>query len=60
MKQVINYGINKHISEPHRHNTNTVEGVIREICKRCFRLLLSQNIPKRLWDYGLTWICELI
>ena len=22
--------------------------------------MLSRNIPKRLWDYGLTWICELM
>ena len=37
-----------------------MEGVIREIRRRWFRLMLSRNIPKRLWDYGLTWVCELM
>ena len=60
MKQVIKHDIKKHRSEPHRHNENAVEGVIREIRRRWYRLMLSRNIPRRLWDYGLTWICELM
>ena len=37
-----------------------MEGVIREIRRRWYRLILSRNIPKRLWDYGLTWVYELM
>ena len=60
MQQVIKHDIHKHLSEPHRHNENTVEEVIWEIRRRWFRLMISRNIPKRSWDYGLTWICELM
>ena len=58
MKIIRQYGINYHISEPYRHNENPVEGNIRELKKRWYRIMVKRGVPKRLWDYGLVWATE--
>ena len=46
------------LSEPYRPNQNPAEGTIREIKKRWYPVMYKKNVPKRVWDYGLVWICE--
>ena len=58
MKNVRKYYIKHHISNPRRPNENPAESAIREIKKRWFRIMVKRRVPRRLWDYGLVWICE--
>ena len=39
------HGIDIHLTEPERHNQYKVEGVIRELRKRWFRVMLKQRVP---------------
>jgi hypothetical protein len=50
--------IRHHVSAPRRPNENPAEGSIREVKKRWYRMMLKKNVPARLWDYGISWICE--
>ena len=60
MTNVRKYAIDHHITEPYRPNHNFAEGVIREIRKKWFRVMMVQkNVPQRLWDYGLQWVCDI-
>ena len=54
------HGIDLHLMEPDRHNQSKVEGVIRELRKRWFRVMLKQRVPNRLCDYGIRWVCEIM
>ena len=60
MKNVRKYEIDYHIIEPHRPQQNRAETVIREVKKRWFRQMVKRKVPKRLWDYGIVWACEII
>jgi hypothetical protein len=59
MANVRKYSIDFRITEPHRPNHNFAEGVIREIRKKWFRIMVRKNVPQRLWDYGLQWVCDI-
>ena len=59
MKNIRKYSINHRITEPDRPNHNFAEGVIREIRKKWYRIMVKKKVPKRLWDYGLRWVCEI-
>ena len=59
MKNVRKYSIDFHITEPYRPNHNFAEGVIREVRKKWFRIMVRKNVPQRLWDYGLQWVCDI-
>ena len=48
------------IIEPERHNQNRAEGVIRELRKKWFRAMLKKKVPRRLWDYGMRWVCDIM
>ena len=52
------YEIKTHVSGPRRPNENPAESAIREIKKRWYRVMIKKQVPKRLWDFGLVWICE--
>ena len=54
------HGIDIHLTEPNRHNQSKVEGMIRELRKRWFRVMLKQQVPNRLWDYDIHWVCEIM
>ena len=54
------HAIDLHVTEPHRHNQSKVEGVVRGIRKRWFWVMLKKKVPKRLWDYGIKWVCEVM
>ena len=58
MKQIRKENVDYHISEPHRPNQNDAEGVIRELRRKWFRVMLKKRIPRRLWDYGCRWVAE--
>ena len=59
MSNIRKYSIDFHITEPYRPNHNFAEGVIREIRKKWFRIMVRRNVPQRLWDYGLQWVCDI-
>ena len=52
--------IDLHVTKPHRHNQSKVEGVVREIRKRWFCIMLKKKVPKQLWEYGIKWVCEVM
>ena len=54
------HDIDLHLTEPDHHNQSKVEGLIRELCKRWFRVMLKQRVPNRLWDYGIRRVCEIM
>lgn len=58
MKQVRKNDIDFHIIEPERHNQNPCEGVIREVRRKWFRTMIRKRVPRKLWDYGMRWVCE--
>jgi hypothetical protein len=60
MKQIRNHDIDYHIIEPNRPQQNRAETVIREVKKRWFRQMVKRKVPKRLWDYGIVWACEIM
>ena len=59
VKNVRKYGIDHTVTEPDRPNHNFAEGVIRELRKKWYRVMVKKNVPRRLWDYGLRWVCEV-
>ena len=59
MANVRKYSINHHTTEPYRPNHNFAEGVIREVRRKWFRVMVRKNVPQRLWDYGLLWVCDI-
>ena len=58
MKQIRRHDIDYHISEADLHNQNPVEGVIRELRRKWYRIMIRNKVPKELWDYGLRWVSE--
>jgi hypothetical protein len=60
MKQIHNHGIDYNIIEPHRPQQSRAEMVIREVKKQRFRQMVKRKVPKRLWDYGIVWACEIM
>ena len=60
MEQVRKHHIDYHVTEPERYNQSWVKGVIREIRKKWFRVMTKKYVPKRLWDYGLKWVVEIM
>ena len=58
MKQIRNHNIDYHISEADLHNQNPVEGVIRELRRKWYRIMIKNQVPQQLWDYGLRWVSE--
>ena len=60
MQQIRKHHIDFHITEPERYNQSRAEGVIREIRKKWFRVMTKSAVPKRLWDYGLRWVVEIM
>ena len=58
MKTIRRAQIPYHISAPYRPNENPAEGCIRDIKLRMYRIGYQKRIPKRLWDYVISWVCE--
>ena len=49
MQQVRKHHIDFHLTEPERYNQSRVDGVICEIRKKWFRVMMKRSVPKRLW-----------
>ena len=45
-------------SVPRRPNENPSEGSIREVKRKWYRMQAKKNIPDRLWDYGIEYVCK--
>ena len=60
MKKIRKYDIDYHISEPDRPNQNPDEGVIRELRRKWFRMMVQKRVPRRLWDYGYCHACKVM
>ena len=58
MRIIRKYDIRFHVSEPRKPQQNPAAGGIREIKRRWYRIMTKKVVPKRLWDYGLLWVCE--
>ena len=58
MKTIREYDIKHHVSAPRRPNENPAEGQIRELKRRWFRIMTKKDVPERIWDFGLVWVCE--
>ena len=52
------FNINYHVSGPKRPNENPAESAIREVKTRWYRLQAKKKVPDRLWDFGISYICE--
>ena len=52
------YDIRSHTSALRRPNENPAEGAIREIKRRWYRIQARRNVPDRLWDFGVRYVCE--
>ena len=50
--------IKTHVSAPRRPNENSAEGSICEVKRKWYNLQSKKKIHGRLWDYGMSWICE--
>ena len=59
MKQIHSHGIDFHTSEADIHNQNPEEGVIGELRRKWYRIMVRRRIPKQFWDYGLRWVSEI-
>ena len=60
MKHIQDFGIEDHITDPYQPQQNCAKTVIREVKKRWFCQMVKHNVPKRLWDYGIVWACEIM
>lgn len=60
MQKVKKYEIDHRLIEPERHNQNRAEAVIRELKKKWFRVMTRRLVPKRLWDYGIRWVADVM
>jgi hypothetical protein len=54
------YEIKSKVSEPERPNQNPAEGVIREIRKKWYRQIFRTNCPRRLWNFGVPYVCAIM
>ena len=50
--------IQYHVSGPRRPNKNPAEGAIRDINMRWYRIQAKKNVPDRLWNFGISYVCE--
>jgi hypothetical protein len=59
-EKVKRYNIQHKTSETKRPNQNPAEGVIREIRKKWYRQIFRTNCPRRLWSYGIPYVCAIM
>ena len=59
-RQVRRHDIVTKVSEPERHNQSPAEGIVREVKRKWFRVMIKKKVPKVFWDYGYRWVCEVM
>lgn len=60
METIRRANIDWHISGPYRPEENPVEGGIRELKRRFYRLIIKQGVPMRLWDFVLDYVVDIM
>ena len=60
MKEFRKHRIDLHVTKTDCHNQSKVEGVIIEMRKKWFKVILRKKFPHRLWDYGLKWVAYIM
>ena len=60
MKQIRKHNIDHHTTEANLHQQNPAEGVIRELRKKWYRVMVRKQVPTRLWDYGMKWCADIM
>ena len=59
-KQVRRHDIETHTAEPDMHNQSPAEGVVREVRRKWYRVMIKKRVPRKFWDYGMRWVCEVM
>ena len=59
-KALTKYHIEEQRSEPHTPNQNRAEDSIREVKRRWKRRIMKRRVPKRVWDFAITWESEIL
>jgi len=59
-KKLTELGVAMRNSEKGRSKQNPAEGRIGEVKKKWKDLMIRKKVPKRLWDYALVWIGEIL
>ena len=59
MKRIRQYGIKYHVSSPRQPNENPAELTIGQRKLQWYRIMTKRKVPRRLWDFGLVWACEI-
>jgi ribosomal protein L31E len=59
MRSVRHYRINWRMSEPFSPWQNKAETAVRIVKQRWKRLMVTKSVPVRLWDFALSWICQI-
>ena len=59
MSQIRKHNVDFHISEKGYHNQNPLEGVIRELRRKWYRVMVRKQVPVKLYDYGFQWVSEI-
>ena len=49
-----------HRTEPETPNQNRAEDSIRECKRRWKQRMIKRRVPKRVWDFGIVWECEIL
>ena len=60
MHQIRKNDIDYHVIEPERYNENPTEGVIREVWRKWYHMMIWDRVQKKFWDYGMQWVCEVM
>ena len=60
MKYIKEHDIDYHVTEPDLHQQNPAEGVIRELRRKWYRVMIRKPVTTRLWDYGMRWVSDIM
>ena len=52
------HNIDHHRSSPRRPNENPSESAIRDVKRRMYHIGKKKQVPPRLWDFMVIWVCE--
>lgn len=58
-ESIRHYRINDHVIEPYSPWQNRAESGIRILKSKWKRMMIKRQVPKRLWDFALVWICQV-
>ena len=52
--------IDWHVPQPYKPDENPAKGSIREVKKKYYRLKAKHDVPDRLWDFLISYVCEIM